>query len=148
MQTCFKTATVQKSIETLLENTFRDFENLSIHLDESKDRNRNLGSAKYYILNPFGLVEIQEELKKQHVDEVNALSTRISGLQAEHEKLMLENNDLHLICKTCDDSLAGHIEKIRSVYASMELGLELIAEMKLTFEESLQRTNVGGHLLF
>lgn len=47
MQTCFKTATVQKSLEMLLKDTFEDFHKLKIKLDGSTEINNNLSNLDF-----------------------------------------------------------------------------------------------------
>ncbi|KAL5967947.1 Laminin subunit alpha-2 [Taenia solium] len=129
MQTCFKTTTTQKALEALLENTFKDFQNLSIQLDESQDRNRSLA-------------ETQEQLNEKHKQDMNALSTRNDELTAELEKLASEKEDFASVFKKCDETLRNHVLKVRTIDESLELLLEAGSQMNFGLEEEIKRVNI------
>ncbi|VDK33232.1 unnamed protein product [Taenia asiatica] len=129
MQTCFKTATTQKALEALLENTFKDFQNLSIQLDESQDRNRSLA-------------ETQEQLNEKHKQDMNALSTRNGELTAELDKLVSEKEDFASDFKKCGETLHNHVLKVRTIDESLKLLLEAGSQMNFRWEEEIKRVNI------
>ncbi|KAH9278007.1 hypothetical protein ECG_09648 [Echinococcus granulosus] len=123
MQTCFKTATTQKVLEALLENTFKDFQNLSIQLDESRAKNR-------------------KQLNEKHNHDKNTLSTRNSELTAVLEKLVSEREEISLISKKCAETLKNQILKIRTTLESMDLFLEVGSQMKFGLEKEIESVNI------
>ncbi|KAL5103808.1 Laminin subunit alpha-2 [Taenia crassiceps] len=129
MQTCFKTATTQKALETLLENTFKDFQNLSIQLDETKDRNRNLA-------------ETQEQLNEKHEHEMDAVTARNGELTTELEKLALEKEDLASAFEKCAENLNNQALKVQRTYESLELLFEAGSKLNFGLEEEIKRVNI------
>ncbi|VDD81383.1 unnamed protein product [Mesocestoides corti] len=125
MQTCIKTKTVQKSLESLLEKALLDFQDLNAQLNVSKENNRDL-AEKY------------EQLSEKHINEVNALSTQNTGLVAEVETLKSEKERFTSVIMNQEEGLKEQTKKLRNAFVNMESLYEDVSQVRLIFEEEVE----------
>ncbi|VDL61875.1 unnamed protein product [Hymenolepis diminuta] len=129
MQTCFKTATVQKSLEMLLKDTFEDFHKLKIKLDGSTEMNNNL-------------IEQQRQMNEQHEKQMQDVISQNAGLKSEIGKYVKEKSENDSYIRKFDEDVTCLMLKTRSTNKNMESMLQQASQTRNDLETELQRATI------
>ncbi|BHF82662.1 hypothetical protein SprV_0802580100 [Sparganum proliferum] len=121
MQTCFKTRTVQKALETLLTTTFEDLRELRSFLTQKREENNTLVSRL-------------EEAEQKHRSELVKSNSEKLTMSQQLEKVESMQNDRERDIQEQTSLLASHLQSIR---LCSELYEESVSQ-DIRLRESLQ----------